>query len=278
VNGYEQVANGTVATNLFQSAGGGALTSPAAGIAPSIFRSDSHLATSYSQQASLGAEYLIAHDLTASANYLFVRGVKLSRTRNSNLLPPTVLTLQNAASLGAPNPTAQQTGREVFGAGRSNPGFNDVHLLENSASSTYNGLTLSLTRRMNKRLALISSVSVIGQQEVLGALAEAKVVDLPSLVRNIMVLITIYFNFHCVAVIQVEGISQITVAHDLHPRQRVQPSRRLRLRHGFVQVWAHDAAADTADAASLQLELLQVFRRQNRRIGWHEIGFRDANI
>jgi hypothetical protein len=71
-----------------------------------------------------------------------------------------VLTLQNAASLGVPNPTEQQIGREVFGAGRSNPGFNDVYLLENSASSTYNGLTLSLTRRMNKQLALISSYTL----------------------------------------------------------------------------------------------------------------------
>ena len=67
-------------------------------------------ATPYSQQANLGAEYLIAHDLTASVNYLFVRGVKLPRTVNVNLLPPTVLTLQNAASLGVPNPTAQQIG------------------------------------------------------------------------------------------------------------------------------------------------------------------------
>src|SRR5712691_2953507 len=119
VRGFEQVAIGPDAANLFQGAGGGSSISPAPGIAASIFRPELRLATSYSQQANLGGEYLIAHDLTASVNYLFVRGVKLSRTRNANLLPPIVLTLQNAVSLGIPNPTPQQIGREVFGPGRS---------------------------------------------------------------------------------------------------------------------------------------------------------------
>jgi hypothetical protein len=56
-----------------------------------------------------------------------------------------------------PNPTQQQIGREVFGLGRGNPAFNDIFLLENSASSTYNGLTASFTRRMSKGLELMWS-------------------------------------------------------------------------------------------------------------------------
>jgi hypothetical protein len=146
--------------NLFQGAGGGPLTLPAMGIARSIFRPDPRLATPYSQQTSFGAEYLIAHDLTASVNYLFVRGVKLSRTRNVNLLPPTVLTIQNAASLGVLNPAPQQIGRKVFVPGRSDPAFNDIFLLENSASSTYDGVTFSLTRRMVKGLTFMGSYTV----------------------------------------------------------------------------------------------------------------------
>ena len=157
VRGFEQVAIGPDAANLFQGAGGGSLISPAPGIAASIFRPELRLATPYSQQANLGGEYLIAHDLTASVNYLFVRGVKLSRTRNANLLPPIVLTLQNAGSLGVQNPTPQQIGREVFGPGRVNPDFNDIFLLENSATSSYNGVTLSLTRRMTGKLEFIAS-------------------------------------------------------------------------------------------------------------------------
>jgi hypothetical protein len=160
VSGFEQVANGNLAANLFQGAGGGSLISPAAGIAPSIFRPDPRMATPYSQQASLGAEYLIAPNLSASINYLYVRGVKLPRTVNVNPLPPIVLTPQNAASLGVPNPTPQQMGSEVFGPGRGNPAFNDIFLLENSASSTYNGLTTSFTRRMSKGLELMGSYTL----------------------------------------------------------------------------------------------------------------------
>ncbi|HET6199032.1 MAG: hypothetical protein ACHP8A_13475 [Terriglobales bacterium] len=157
VNAFAQVADGSAAANIFQSAGGGAPSAPAAGIAPSIFRPDPRLATPYSQQSSLGAQYLIAHNLTASVDYLFVRGVKLSRTRNINLLPPVILTAQNAASLGIANPSPQQLGREAFGPGRVNPQFNDVYQLEDSASSTYNGVTLSLNRRMANEFEFLGS-------------------------------------------------------------------------------------------------------------------------
>jgi hypothetical protein len=159
-HGFEQVANGTLAASLFQGAGGGSLISPAPGIAASIFRPDPRLTTPYSQQSSVGAEYLIASDLTASINYLFVRGVKLSRTRNANLLSPIILTLQNAGGLGVLNPTPQQIGREVFGPGRTDPAFNDIFLLENSASSTYNGLTFSLNRRVANDLEFMSSYTL----------------------------------------------------------------------------------------------------------------------
>ena len=164
VSGFEQVANGSEATSLFQGASGGALISPVAGIAPSIYRPDPRLGTAYSQQISGSAEYLIAHDLTASLSYLFVRGVHLPRTTNVNLLPPTILTIANAASLGVADPTPQQVGREVFGPGRSNPAFNDIYLLEDSASSTYNGLTASLTRRMAKGLELIAKAYTLSRR------------------------------------------------------------------------------------------------------------------
>jgi hypothetical protein len=45
------------------------------------YRADPHMATPYSQQASVAVEHLIAHDLTATVSYLNVRGVKLPRTR-----------------------------------------------------------------------------------------------------------------------------------------------------------------------------------------------------
>jgi hypothetical protein len=160
IQSLQQFADGAAAASLFQSTGGGSLPAPAPGIAPSIFRPDPRLAASYSQQSSFDVEYLLAHNVTLSAGYLFVRGIKLSRTRNINLLPPRILTPSNAASLGVPNPSPQQLGREVFGPARANPLWGDIYQLEDSASSTYHGLTISLNRRMANELEFLGTYTL----------------------------------------------------------------------------------------------------------------------
>jgi hypothetical protein len=157
---FEQVADESVAANLFSAAQGGALTSPSPGIVPSVFRVDPHMATPYSQQASAGVEYSLAKYLSLRADYLFVRGTKLPRTLNINLLPPVPLTSANAAPLGVSNPTAQQIGRDVFPVGRVDPRFDDVYLIANSSSSSYKGVSLALNRRMNDELAFSASYTV----------------------------------------------------------------------------------------------------------------------
>jgi hypothetical protein len=118
------------------------------------------MATPYSQQASAGAEYLLAKNLTLRADHLFVHGVKLPRTLNVNLLPPVVLTAANSSSLGVPNPTPQQIGREVFSPGRLDTQFGDIYQLQNSASSTYNGVSFTLNRRMSDELAFSASYTL----------------------------------------------------------------------------------------------------------------------
>lgn len=160
VQGFEQVVNGSAALNRFATAQGGSLPAPAAAIAPSIFQADPHLATPFSQQASVGAEYLLAKNLTVRADYLYVRGVKLPRTVNVNVLPPVVLTLANAAGLGVPNPTPQQIGRKTFSVARLNPLFDDIYQLQNSANSTYNGVSLTLSRKMNEELEFSASYTL----------------------------------------------------------------------------------------------------------------------
>ena len=160
VQAFEQVADGSAAANIFAAAGGGPLSAPAPGIAPSIFRSDPGMATPYSQQASAGAEYLLAKNLTLRGDYLFVRGLKLPRTVNINLLPPVVLTLANAAGLGIPSPTPQQIGREVFTPDRLNRQIADIYQLQNSAHSTYNGGSITLSRRMNADLEFSASYTL----------------------------------------------------------------------------------------------------------------------
>lgn len=130
VHGFEQVLDGDPAAASFLAAFGGPLAAPLAGTRPSIYRADRGLATPYSQQASFAVEHLIARDLTAGASYLFVRGLKLSRTRNTNLLPP----------------------GPVFGPGRIDTRFNGIYQLEDSASSTYHGASFTLNRRMSNEL------------------------------------------------------------------------------------------------------------------------------
>jgi hypothetical protein len=157
---FEQVADGNAAAILFATAQGGPFVAPVPGIAPSVFRPNPRMATPYSQQASAGAQYLLVKDLTLRADYLFVRGVMLPRTLNLNLLAPVVLTLANGASLGVPNPTPQQVGREIFSPGRRNAQVGDIYSLQNSASSTYNGVSFTLNRRMSDELAFSASYTL----------------------------------------------------------------------------------------------------------------------
>jgi Carboxypeptidase regulatory-like domain/TonB dependent receptor len=138
VNAFEQVLDGNSAAAAFQTSIGGVFAAPLPGIRPSIFRADPGLATPYSQQSIFAVEHLLARDLTASATYLFVRGVKLSRTRNINLLPP----------------------GPVFGPNRADPQFNDIYQLEDSASSTYQGASFTINRRMSNELEFSGSYTL----------------------------------------------------------------------------------------------------------------------
>lgn len=160
VHAYEQVVDTGMASTMFFDRSGGSAAAPLPGIGESIFRADPRMATPYSQQASAGAEYLLGAGLTFSANYLFVRGVKLPRTVNVNLRPPSVLTAADAADFGLVSPPFQQLGREAFPAQRLDPSFDDIYQLQDSASSTYNGLSLTFARQMNEDLEFSGSYTL----------------------------------------------------------------------------------------------------------------------
>jgi TonB dependent receptor/Carboxypeptidase regulatory-like domain len=157
LQGFEQVADGQAATQVFRSELGGGARSPAPSIHPSIFTTDPNLQTSRSEIASAGIERLITNNLTASATYLFARGVRLSRTRNVNLLPPVLLTPGNAASLGIPNPFPQQLGRLVFPPARLSSQYDNIYQWENHAGSVYHGLSVSLNRRLSNEISFSGS-------------------------------------------------------------------------------------------------------------------------
>ncbi len=160
VRAFEQVVSGSGAPSIFAGAGGGSLTAPLVPLPPSVFRPDSGMATPYSQQANVGVERLVSTNLTVTGNYLFVRGVRLPRTLNTNLFPPVVLTPANAAALGFPDPSSQELGREVFPSARPNPLFNDVYALQDRAFSTYHGLMLALNRRLANEFELSASYTL----------------------------------------------------------------------------------------------------------------------
>jgi hypothetical protein len=157
---FDQVAYGQEATQIFQSELGGRAGSPIPSIRPSIFTVDPDLQTSRSEITSAGVERLITNNLTASATFLFARGVRLSRTRNVNLLPPVLLTPDNAASLGIPNPFPQQIGRLVFPPMRLSSQFDNIYQWENHASSVYRGLSLSLNRRLSNEMSFSGSYTI----------------------------------------------------------------------------------------------------------------------
>ena len=160
VQAFEQVATDTDAATVFAATGGGRALTPFAGIAPSIFRADPQFVTPYSEQANVGVEHLLTQDITLRADYLFTRGVHFPRTRNINLLPPVTLTAANSGALGFVNPNPQQLGRPVFGPGRGDTRFDAIYQLEDSANSTYNGLTLALNKRMSNEFELLASYTL----------------------------------------------------------------------------------------------------------------------
>jgi hypothetical protein len=116
--------------------------------APSVYTVRQGSWSPSSRQTSVGVERQLWSDLTASINYLFVRGHDLPRTVNVNLLPPTILTLANAGSLGVAAPVPQQLGRPVFAGARRDPLWDGIFELQPTAASSYHGITLALNRRL----------------------------------------------------------------------------------------------------------------------------------
>jgi hypothetical protein len=133
--GWEQIVDGSIAASIFNANQGGAPSAPLTNIRSSIYTVRSGRCDSSSRQASIGVERGITSDLTASLNYLFVRGHDIQRTVNINLRPPTV-----------------QFGRAVFGPLRLDPTRNDIFELQPTASSTYQGVTAAVNRRLSHEI------------------------------------------------------------------------------------------------------------------------------
>jgi hypothetical protein len=112
-----------------------ALTSVPAGItvaAPRVFGFDPDFKNPRSWQASGTVEQLIGTTMTLSVGYLFNATHNLQRRLDRNLFAPTI----------------DATGMPIFPATRPDPSIGALSVNESTARSRYDGLALSLTRRL----------------------------------------------------------------------------------------------------------------------------------
>lgn len=117
---------------------------------PGLNTVDPNIVIPYAQQGNFGVERALSRDWAAGVNYVAVRGVKLLRSQNINLGPPTVLTAANAAQLGVSRPNAQQIGRPIYGSSnRLDPNFTNIQQVSSSSSSIYHGVQFTLQKRFS---------------------------------------------------------------------------------------------------------------------------------
>ncbi|GAC1357289.1 MAG: TonB-dependent receptor [Acidobacteriaceae bacterium] len=152
--GFSQMLDGTAATALYRTHQ--PLTQPLASIAPSVWTARSGLHNPYSEVASVSAEEVLPLQTTLKAEYQFVHGVHLGRTTNVNLTPPVILSTQNAASLGATVSASQPAGALIFSPARIDPSYDAVNQFSTTASSSYNGATVTLNRQFTDDFQLLA--------------------------------------------------------------------------------------------------------------------------
>jgi hypothetical protein len=98
------------------------------------------LRNSYAEQASAGFDYSIGNSTTISATYNFVRGLKILVPRNIN---PVVRPIPGNPLLSAIT-------------GRADPTRGIVNEYESAFDSYYNSLTVSINRRLSKRIGFLA--------------------------------------------------------------------------------------------------------------------------
>lgn len=99
-------------------------------------------ASLYSVNANVSIAREISRDLAFTATYLFTRGNRLPVMRNINLVP-----------------SGQQLadGRPIFGSGRVFQGFGNILAAESVGQSVYNGLNLTLTKRLTRGFEMFAT-------------------------------------------------------------------------------------------------------------------------
>jgi hypothetical protein len=120
-----------------------------------LFRIDPEYRSPYSEQASLGIEQEITTGLTASVNYTFARTLKITRARDTNVLPRPV------GPRGIPdwNATAGCTGAAIVTCFRD-PLLFQENLYESSANSFYHGMIIEVNRRFGRNFSIAGNYTL----------------------------------------------------------------------------------------------------------------------
>jgi outer membrane receptor protein involved in Fe transport len=108
---------------------------------PTIFVFDRDYENPEVHQASFGADYRLTDDIAVGASYLYVRGKKLQRSTDINLLPPVpeAIPVQGGGSVTV----------DRFPTARPFSNFDRIIEFQSTAESEYNGLTLELRKRFD---------------------------------------------------------------------------------------------------------------------------------
>ena len=121
----------------------------AGGVNPSLYLFARDYAQPYVQQGRVGVERELFANTSLSVNYLYFRGVHISRTRDVNLGTPVATTLTD--------PAGQTFTVLRHPATRPIPGFARISLFESTADSRYNALAMELKRRFTRGFQFIAA-------------------------------------------------------------------------------------------------------------------------
>ena len=119
------------------------------GVNPSLYLFAKDYAQPYVMQGRLGVERELFANTSLSVNYLFFRGVHISRTRDINLGVPVPTTVTD--------PAGTQFTVLRHPVARPIPGFARISLFESTADSRYSALAAELKRRFTRGFQFIAA-------------------------------------------------------------------------------------------------------------------------
>ena len=130
------------------------LSAPPVGVAPNLanlYVFQKGYVQPYVQQGSLGFEAELAKDWSFGASYLLVKGTKLTRSNDINLLPPVPVTFNT--STGGTLTVQRFPGRRAMD-------FLRVTEFESNANSIYHALALSANKRFSHHFQLATNYTL----------------------------------------------------------------------------------------------------------------------